>query len=278
MPKSLAAFVLICLSVLLHLACSDQHVSVDTRVDSAATTASDARQAESSNDASVVADAHEGSDRVVRILPLGDSLTVGFGTAAEGPGTEGGYRRRLARLLNEAGVFFDFVGSQTNGPAALGDKDHEGYNGYAVAQVAQKAIPALETYQPDLILLLAGSNDQITFVPPTQPPEDAAADLEQLIEQLDRESPGVQIIVGKVVPLVHNDSGVRRYNELLEPLFERQIERGVRLQLVDMYAIGEANLAIDGMHPTQAGYDMMADIWFPAVMAAVAGGRYSQDK
>jgi hypothetical protein len=45
------------------------------------------------------------------------------------------------------------------------------------------------------------------------------------------------------------------------------------VQIVDTYAIGPANLSDDGTHPTQAGYDMMADIWFPALMTAIAESR-----
>lgn len=206
----------------------------------------------------------------VRILPLGDSLTLGFGSATEGAGTEGGYRVRLAELLAAAGVDFDFVGSQSHGPASLADKDHEGYNGYSVAQVGEMAGPALAAYDPAIVLLLAGTNDQITFVPPSQPPAGAAEDMEALLEQLHSASPAIRIIVAKVIPLSFNAEGVEEFNALLDPLVERQRERGVHVELVDMYAIGTELLSADGIHPTQEGYDRMAEIWYPAIMSALS--------
>ena len=103
---------------------------------------------------------------VVRILPLGDSLTLGFGSATEGAGSEGGYRLHLAARLRAEGLAVDFVGSQSNGPAALDGRDHEGYNGYAVAQIAGVADAAMAAFAPDIVLLLAGTNDQIEAVPP----------------------------------------------------------------------------------------------------------------
>jgi lysophospholipase L1-like esterase len=212
----------------------------------------------------------DGGAAAVRILPLGDSLTLGYGSGSEGTGSEGGYRIHLAELLDEAGIAFDFVGSQSNGPASLADQDHEGYNGYSVGQVAEITNAALDSYQPDVVLLMAGTNDQITFVPPSQPPADAAADLELLIEQIDTRLAGVQIIVAQVIPLSFNDVGITEYNALIPAIVADLSEQGINVRLVDMYAIGTASLSGDGIHPTAAGYDLMADIWSPAVLAAIA--------
>ena len=205
----------------------------------------------------------------LRILPLGDSLTLGFGSATDGAGTEAGYRRRLGERLSEDGFDFDFVGTQSNGPTNLDDRDHEGYNGYAVAQVGEVAATALPMFEPHIVLLMAGTNDQIEFVPPSQPPAGAAADLELLIEQIDTAVPGVQIVVAQVIPLTFNDEGVVEYNALLPALVERQQQNGVNVRLVDMYAIGVEQLSTDGIHPTLAGYDAIADIWYPAVAEAI---------
>ncbi len=206
---------------------------------------------------------------VIKILPLGDSLTLGFGSGEDGTGSEPGYRLRLWQRLADAGISVDFVGSQSNGPSQLPDKDHEGYNGYAVAQVGDMAGPALDAFAPDIILLLAGTNDQIEFVPPTQPPAGAAADFEQLLQDIHARQPGVHIIAGQVIPLTHNATGVEEYNALLPAIVDRQRTMGVNVRLVNHFAIGEGMLSTDGIHPTQAGYDAMADIWLPAVLAAI---------
>ncbi len=207
----------------------------------------------------------------VRILALGDSLTLGFGSGEEGEGSEGGYRLGLAERLSADGIAFDFVGSRQNGPARLIDRDHEGYNGYAVAQIAEITNVAIDAYAPDVILLLAGTNDQITFVPPSQPPEGAAADLRALLAQIEARRPDVQVIVGQVIPLTHNAEGVRAYNALLPGVIEGARSEGMNVRLVDLYAIGEESLSSDGIHPTVEGYDRMAEIWYAALREVLAG-------
>src|SRR5690349_12202154 len=54
----------------------------------------------------------------VRVMPLGDSITDGVPAG-------GGYRVGLWQRVTAGGYQVDFVGSQSNGPATLGDHDHE---------------------------------------------------------------------------------------------------------------------------------------------------------
>src|SRR5512139_1700018 len=64
----------------------------------------------------------------VRIMPLGDSIT-------DGTQVPGGYRIGLWQRLAATGHRVDFVGSQFNGPANLGDHDHEGHPGWRIDQI-----------------------------------------------------------------------------------------------------------------------------------------------
>src|SRR4051794_10274205 len=65
-----------------------------------------------------IADAE--SNGGVRVIPLGDSIT-------EGTQVPGGYRIGLWQRVLAGGYRVDFVGSQFNGPARLGDPDPEGH-------------------------------------------------------------------------------------------------------------------------------------------------------
>jgi len=206
---------------------------------------------------------------LIRILALGDSLTLGYGSGEEGEGSEAGYRIHLRKLLVEQGYLVDFVGSQNNGPSDFGDNEHEGYNGYSVRQVTAIAGKAVDTYAPDIVLILAGTNDQIEFVPPTQPPAGAAADLEDLIELIKARNPKVQMVLGQLIPLEYNDEKIREYNGMLPDIVERQQNLGSRLQLVNHYVIGDDALSSDGIHPTIEGYEKMAEIWLPAILNAI---------
>ncbi len=258
---------LIYLSLAMLMACAvDRGTNQSTDTGDLRTTPTSADSAPDTTTTSTTTETPEPT----RILPLGDSLTLGYGSAQEGAGSECGYRLELWRLLTEAGVDLDFVGSQSNGSSDLPDWDHEGYNGYAIAQVGEVANAAIEAHDPQVVLLLAGTNDQIWFVPPSQSPVEAAADFEELLQQIDAVSPGIQIVAGQVIPLVYNASGVRQFNDLLPGIVDRQRGNGVNVRLVDHYAIGDQALAGDGIHPTQAGYDAMAEIWLPAVVDAIA--------
>ena len=47
----------------------------------------------------------------------------------------GGYRINLWQRLAAGGYTVDFVGSGFNGPASLGDHDHEGHSGWRIDQL-----------------------------------------------------------------------------------------------------------------------------------------------
>ena len=76
----------------------------------------------------------------VRVMPLGDSIT-------EGTQVPGGYRIGLWQRLAAGGYRVDFVGSQSNGPASLGDHDHEGHPGWRIDQIDANIVGWLSTYQ-----------------------------------------------------------------------------------------------------------------------------------
>src|SRR5947209_18768574 len=88
----------------------------------------------------------------VKVMPLGDSITYGTGDP-------GGYRIGLWQRLVAGGYKVDFVGSQSNGPASLGDHDHEGHPGWRIDQLDANIVGWLNTYQPHTVLLHIGTND-----------------------------------------------------------------------------------------------------------------------
>ena len=62
------------------------------------------------------------------IMPLGDSITDGFGIP-------GGYRIDLEDDLLGSGLTPNFVGSLQNGPTQLADKQHEGHSGWRIDEI-----------------------------------------------------------------------------------------------------------------------------------------------
>src|SRR5689334_447850 len=88
----------------------------------------------------------------VRVMPLGDSITDGIQTP-------GGYRIGLWQRMAAGGFRVDFVGTQFNGPASLGDHDHEGHPGWRIDQIDANIVGWLRATTPHTVLLHIGTND-----------------------------------------------------------------------------------------------------------------------
>jgi lysophospholipase L1-like esterase len=194
----------------------------------------------------------------VRVMPLGDSITDGFNVP-------GGYRINLWQRMGAGGFTVDFVGSGFNGPASLGDHDHEGHSGWRIDQLDANIVAWLRNSAPRTILMHIGTND----VNQNFDVGNAPARLSALIDKIRTLAPNVELFVAQITPETSPDleTRVRAYNAALPNVVA---QKGPRTHLVDMHsAITTADLA-DGVHPTAAGYDKMAARWFSALQS-VAG-------
>lgn len=197
--------------------------------------------------------AHAEPAAAVRVMPLGDSITDGFTVP-------GGYRVDLWRKLVDGGHSTDFVGSMANGPAALGDPEHEGHSGWTIAQIDSNAAAWLRTHNPQTILLHIGTNDMYGGDPGGAPSR-----LSALIDRITTQAPGAHLFVATIVPLSFADSTVRAFNAAIRPIVQGKANAGKRVHLVDMHsALTTADLA-DGVHPNAGGYSKMATTWYNAL-------------
>jgi len=199
----------------------------------------------------------------LKIMPLGDSITYGTSYA-------GSYRVRLEKLLAEQGITVQFVGSQINGPPELLSQANEGHGGWKIADIASQVPGWLATSKPDIILLLIGTND-IWVRPPSTAPADvtgALSRMQSLIELIRAQSPGVKLVVGTVpFTALWWNPYVIDYNAALKTLVEQKAVTDKDLFLVDIYSSLRAEDLVDGVHPTQSGYDRVAQVWFDFLMA-----------
>jgi lysophospholipase L1-like esterase len=196
----------------------------------------------------------------LRVMPLGDSITDGYNEP-------GGYRINLWSSFQAIALDAEFVGSLANGPPELGSRQHEGHTGWRIDQIADQASGWLSTYQPDLILLHIGTNDilQNYYL------ESIGDRLSNLLDQITDELPDSPVITAMITPLANPDLNeqVIRYNGLIQDIVTLKAKEGRLVILVDMYNAG-VQLA-DGIHPTRAGYDTMADVWFEAILSLYGG-------
>ncbi len=188
-----------------------------------------------------------------RIMPLGDSITHGHNVS-------GGYRNKLWQHIGTNGYTVDFVGLNTDGPATLGDRDHAGYPGNTIKQISYWTPSSLSTYNPRTVLLHAGTNDiQQDYLL-----DEAPARLSALIDQIRTGAPDADIFVATIIPFADaaKEAKAQTFNAAIPGIVS---SKGGKVHLVNMRpAITTADLA-DGVHPSAAGYDKMADIWFAAM-------------
>jgi len=189
----------------------------------------------------------------VRIMPLGASITHGYGSS-DGNGYRGALRAALTR---EAGMREDFVGSERSG--MLADAEHEGHPGWRIDQIAARAEGWLTDHRPHIVVMHLGTNDMIQDHRTATAPERLVA----LADRLVAAEPGVTVYVSSLVassdPVV--DARIGEFNARLPGLLAGH----PRVVYVDQSrAVRPGDLA-DTVHPGDAGYARIAHTWYAAI-------------
>ncbi len=233
----------------------------------------------------------------LRMMPLGDSITVGFtDNPAWSHPFEFGYRSGLYKRLKEAGHDFTFVGSSkepfTN-PKRFGDpthggtvspvfdlrplnqNGHHGHGGFSIEGLRGHVAKWITQEQPDIILLLIGING-ISAESPRK--------LDSLVQTIFDARKEVALIVAQIPPSSRFNQHILSYNshirEKLVPTFSA---KGHAISTVDQYthfltkpedpqSIDAARLSNGRNHPTNPLYEKMAESWFQGIESLLKRG------
>jgi len=189
-------------------------------------------------------------------MPLGDSIT-------EGTQVPGGYRIGLWQRFSSGNYQVDLVGSQSNGPASLGDHDHEGHPGWRIDQIDANIVTWLRNTTPHTVLLHIGTNDILQ----NSNVATAPARLSTLVDHITATAPTAEVFVATIIPLANagQESSVRTFNAAIPGIVQANQNAGKHVHLVDMHSALTAADLTDGIHPTATGYDKMAATWFTAL-------------
>lgn len=200
----------------------------------------------------------------------------------------GGYRKYLQDMLRAAGIRYEFVGQLTfgaYGKDGVVDPDfspnHQGLPGWGCraimlgytqnnentpptlkdvldsqggqATVIKDIGTVLNEYQPDVVLLMAGSNGH------------NAKARDQLIEKIFENFKG-PLLVATIPPQKAPRVGweiTAEFNASLPETINRLNAAGAQLQMVDVFhAVPESGITADGVHPNADGQKAIAAAFF----------------
>lgn len=199
----------------------------------------------------------------VRILSIGDSITVGYGSA-----DNQGYRPWLTDLIERQCI--------QPLPAA------HARGGWRLADARTGLAAALTANTPDIVLIALGTNEYLPFAS-AQTSYQAAYG--QVIDQILASSSTVKVACA-LIPGTQ-DTGVQanvaRANAAIEAAVNARAATG-RVVLSDQRRTTSAEWTVratdgseyppsrwtfDGIHPTDAGYLRMAQAWLAAIQAGL---------
>lgn len=216
------------------------------------------------------------------ILPLGDSITAGWG------GSNGGaYRAPLFHLALSKQQSITFVGGSSDGPNMVDNmafpKGHEGHPGYTIDPGAGRngihslTLPAIQKYHPHIVTLMIGTNDIATHFDLPNLPKRLGGDPNgtslSLIDTILSADPNLLLVVAQIVPTTNDglNVDVKAYNDAIPALVQKRASQGKHIMMVDMYGAFTANSKYktdymnDQLHPKDAGYAKMADVWYATI-------------
>lgn len=212
------------------------------------------------------------------VLPLGDSITEGYGSSG------GGYRVELFRQALQNGKSLTFVGSLENGPSTVQNqafpKKHEGHGGYTIdSDSGHSGISgsitdqALANFRPNIVLLMIGTNDINGNIDVANAPKR----LGNLIDDITTRAPNALLVVATIIPIANDGTNqkVIAYNAALAGVVKPKAAAGKHVVLLDNYAAFSKDssyrttLMSDNLHPNDAGYVVLGRSMYEAIRSAL---------
>ncbi|MBD2102616.1 GDSL-type esterase/lipase family protein [Leptolyngbya sp. FACHB-261] len=195
----------------------------------------------------------------LKIMPLGDSNTRGKDADIAG------YRDDLWNLLLGDGFSLDFVGSQSRGPVNT-DPDHEGHGGWTIGEITGSVNGWLNTYQPNVALLMIGTNDVLQDLNLGNAPNR----LSNLIDQITNRLPGVQLLVSSIPPIARSaqdQQQVQAFNATIPGIVQTKVDQNKKVTFVDIFpSLSSSDFLEDAIHFNENGYNKIANTWHNVIL------------
>ena len=204
----------------------------------------------------------------VRIMPLGDSITLGWMPPITDNIYRVGYRQKLNIDLKTGGYNVDFVGGLQAGSAVTPafDIDHEGHGGWQAkggtdGGIAPNVNGFLLANPADVVLLHIGTNDI--------PSGANAADITEILDNVDGYSKDISVVLARIINQTGDPARIlatTQFNNAVEEMAKARIANGDKIIIVDQEsALDYATDMADAVHPNVAGYEKMSNVWLNAL-------------
>lgn len=226
----------------------------------------------------------EGRAQTYRILPLGNSITVGWNGTSPLLEDAVSYRSELSNQLSSAGYAFDFVGHTSSGWNLMADAEHAGISGTkgqylsrllrdgfdlnGDTLITSEATRYLNEFPADIVLLHIGTNDI------SDGEGISASDVEDILDEIyaweDSTGNHVAVFVARIIDRTDNillSNTTHAYNDSIADVVAARVDGSVFL--VDQQSGALISYAtemdVDGVHPLQTAFDKMGLNWFNAL-------------
>ncbi|KAG7411339.1 Multidomain esterase [Fusarium oxysporum f. sp. rapae] len=198
----------------------------------------------------------------LRILSVGDSITVGYGKGTDG----NGYRKRLRKDLSGNEVVWAGT-EKTEGD--MKDGHFAAWSGKTVQYINDHVDPSLEQH-PNLILIHAGTNDMNSnhhVSTHGNHPQETTDRLKSMVEKMMSKCPDATIIIGMITDVCDSEwyhfqrERTKIYRGYVAKLAAELSANGSHVLAADFGPFYDMLLS-DCVHPTQKGYQVLGDWWY----------------
>ncbi|WP_409485518.1 SGNH/GDSL hydrolase family protein [Arsenicicoccus dermatophilus] len=177
-----------------------------------------------------------------RVMPVGDSLTD--------QGYRIGYRGWMLHLFSVNRRPVDLVGSVAQPGWYYRDNQHEGHPGWRLDQLTPRAYTSVRYYRPDVVVLLAGSND----LEQGHGAATATTRMNTLLDTIAGAKPGTRVVVNTLPPDTWAPADqITAFNRALPGVVARQQRLRRPVVLSDVAGVITTAETLDGCHPDDVG-------------------------
>lgn len=206
-----------------------------------------------------------------RFLAFGDSITAGEvtfpigGTSLFGTGTI--TKQVVVPSAAYPTVLLNTLKGRYPSQASVMEVFNYGVGGEKVVNSRNRYLSALATTRPDVLLLMEGAND----IPLGEDGAASSAAQEISVWVAEAKARGIRVFLATPTP---GRPGNRQIQPILLVDYANRMRRVAEQQgvtLVDLYTLMlpdvQRYIGVDGLHPNEAGYARIADLFFQSIQA-----------